>query len=97
MNQRRLQLLAGIILLIDLGDLRSSSSPHFSLCTPSEEAHCATHNKLNKFPERRTTMSHLGNHPGELFACSGLCAGYTRGIKHERNETVFFRLLVEQK
>ena len=33
----------------------------------------------------------------EMFACSGLCAGYTRGIKHERNEAVFFRLLVEQK
>ena len=33
----------------------------------------------------------------EMFACSGLCAGYTRGIKHERNgETVFFQLLVEQ-
>ena len=59
-------MLAGIILLIDLGDLRSSLSPHFSLCTQSEEAHCATHNKLNKFTERRTTMSHLGNHPGEF-------------------------------
>ena len=33
----------------------------------------------------------------DIFACSGLCAGYTHGIKHERNEAVFFQLLVEQK
>ena len=58
-----LQLLAGIILLKDLADPpRSSWSPHFSLCTHSEEAHCATHIKSPETP----TMAHLGNHPGEF-------------------------------
>ena len=62
MAQRRLQLLAGIILIADLADLRSPWSPHFSLCSHSEEAHCATHIKSPESP----TMAHLGNHPGEF-------------------------------
>ena len=67
MALRSLQLLAGIILLKDLADPpRSSWSPHFLLCTHSEEAPANTTHTHTKSPERRTTMSHLGNHPGEF-------------------------------